>query len=65
LHPSETTARISAWDRIPDSDTSFGHRGWPYNFVVTSAWSDAKDTEPNIAWTRELFAAMRFAAPGA
>jgi len=56
----------SFWDRVPDSDTAFGHRAWPYNFVVTSAWSNPKDAERNIAWTRELFEAMRpFAASGA
>jgi FAD/FMN-containing dehydrogenase len=56
----------SAWDRVPDSATAFGHRTWPYNFVVTSAWSDPKDAEQNIAWTRDFFDAMRpFAAPGA
>lgn len=56
----------SAWDRVPDSATAFGHRAWPYNFVVTSAWSDPKEAEPNIAWTGELFDAMRpFAAEGA
>ena len=56
----------SAWDRVPEGDTAFGQRAWPYNFVVTSAWSDPKDTERNIVWTRDLFAAMRpFAAPGA
>jgi hypothetical protein len=56
----------SAWDRVPDSATAFGYRNWPYNFVVTSAWSDPKDAERNIAWTREFFDAMRpFAAPGA
>ena len=56
----------SAWDRVPDSATAFGPRSWPYNFVVTSAWSDRKDTERNIAWTRDFFAAMRpFAAEGA
>jgi len=47
-----------AMDRIPESATAFGHRGWPYNFVVTSAWSDAKDTDRNISWTREFFDAM-------
>jgi FAD/FMN-containing dehydrogenase len=56
----------SAWDRVPDSATAFGHRGWPFNFLVTSAWSDPKDAERNIAWTRELFDAMRpFTAPAA
>jgi FAD/FMN-containing dehydrogenase len=56
----------SAWDRVPDSATAFGHRAWPYNCVVTSAWSDPKDAEANIEWTRELFNSMRpFVAPGA
>lgn len=56
----------SAWDSVPDTATAFGHRAWPYNFVVTSAWSDPKDTKRNIAWTRDFFNAMRpFAAPGA
>jgi len=46
--------------------TAYGHRGWPYNFVVTSAWSDPTESENNIAWTRELFAAMGpFRAPAA
>ena len=56
----------SAWDRVPDSATAFGNRAWPYNFVVTSAWSDPNEAQRNIAWTRELFDAMRpFAAQGA
>lgn len=56
----------SAWDRVPDSATAFGHRSWPYNFVVTSAWSDPKDAQRNIVWTRELFDALRpYSAEGA
>jgi FAD/FMN-containing dehydrogenase len=55
-----------AWDRVPESATAFGHRAWPYNFVVTSAWSDPKDTDRNIAWTRDFFNAVRpYAAQGA
>lgn len=55
----------SAWDRVPESATAFGHRRWPYNLVLTSAWSDAEDAERNIAWTRQLIDALRpFAAPG-
>jgi FAD binding domain len=38
----------SAWDRVPDSATTFGHRAWPYNFVVTSAWSDPKDADGTL-----------------
>lgn len=70
--PSQRTVIVlehngdSAWDRVPDTATAFGHRAWPYNIVVTSAWSDPKDTERNIAWTRQLFDALRpFVAPGA
>lgn len=70
--PSQRTVIVlehngdSAWDRMPETATAFGSRAWPYNFLVTSAWSDSKDTEKNLAWTRELFDAMRpFAAQGA
>jgi FAD/FMN-containing dehydrogenase len=56
----------SAWSRVPELSTAFGHRNWPWNIVVTSAWSDAKDSERNIAWTRELLDALRpYRAPGA
>jgi FAD/FMN-containing dehydrogenase len=56
----------SAWDRVPETDTAFGYRAWPYNFVVTSAWTDPGDTDRNVRWTRELFTAMRpFSAEGA
>jgi FAD/FMN-containing dehydrogenase len=56
----------SVWDRVPDTDTAFGYRAWPYNFVVTSAWTEAGDTERNVAWTRDFFKAMRpFSAEGA
>ncbi|HZD42270.1 MAG TPA: FAD-binding oxidoreductase [Terriglobales bacterium] len=70
--PSERTVIVlehygdSAWDSVPEMDTAFGHRAWPYNFIVTSAWSDPGDSDRNIAWTREFFDAMQpFAAPGA
>jgi FAD/FMN-containing dehydrogenase len=48
-----------AMGNVPASATAFGHRNWPYNFLVTSAWSDPAETERNIAWTREFFDAMR------
>jgi len=48
-----------AMDRVPESATAFGHRTHPYNFVITSAWSDPGDTDRNVAWTREFFDAMR------
>jgi len=56
----------SAWERVPDSATAFGNRAWPYNFVVTSAWSNPQDAETNVAWTREFFRCMQpFVAPAA
>ncbi|HET7596612.1 MAG TPA: FAD-binding oxidoreductase [Burkholderiales bacterium] len=56
----------SAWSRVPEAATAFGHRTWPWNIVVTSAWRDPDDAQRNIAWTRELFEALKpYAAPGA
>jgi FAD/FMN-containing dehydrogenase len=55
-----------AMERVPEAATAFGHRGWPYNLVVTSAWSDPAAADKNIAWTRACFEALRpFAAPAA
>src|SRR5262249_23545175 len=48
-----------ALERVPESETAFGSRSWPYNFVVTSAWSSPQDDDRNIGWTRDLFEAMR------
>ena len=61
--PSKRTVMVlehngdGAMDRVPEAATAFGHRGWPYNLVVTSAWSDAADTDKNVAWTRACFEA--------
>jgi len=48
-----------AMSAVPDAATAFGHRKWPFNFLVTSAWSNPSDTDKNIAWTRNFFDAMR------
>jgi FAD/FMN-containing dehydrogenase len=48
-----------AMSRVPESATAFGHRSWPYNFLVTSAWSNPADAQRNITWTREFFDAMK------
>lgn len=47
-----------AMSRVPEEETAFGHRGWPYNLLVTSIWTEDADTDENIAWTRELWDAM-------
>ena len=63
--PSPHTAIVlehngdGALERVPDAATSFGHRHWPYNFVVTSAWEEPQDTERNVEWTRSLYRALR------
>ncbi|HWQ53024.1 MAG TPA: FAD-binding oxidoreductase [Bryobacteraceae bacterium] len=47
-----------AMSRIPEDATAFGHRDWPYNFLITAVWTNAADTDANIRWTREFWAAM-------
>jgi len=32
---------------------------WPYNIVITSAWTDPTESEVNIRWTREFHDALR------
>ncbi len=48
-----------AMDRVPDDSTAFGHRKWPYNIVVTTQWETADQTQANIAWTKEFWAALK------
>jgi FAD/FMN-containing dehydrogenase len=49
----------SAWSRVPGDATAFGHRDWPYNIVVTTMWTDRKESETNIRWTRRFWEAMK------
>lgn len=49
----------SAFSRIPEDATAFGHRNWPYNIVVTTMWADAAQSDANIRWTREFWRAMQ------
>jgi FAD/FMN-containing dehydrogenase len=48
-----------AMNRVADNATAFGHRNWPYNFLITAVWTDAADTEANIRWAREFWTAMQ------
>ena len=45
--------------RVGASETAVPHRDEGWNLVIPSVWTDPADTEPNIAWSRETFAAMR------
>ena len=47
-----------AISRVGPDETAFPHRAWPYNFLISSAWADPADSERNIRWTREFYAAM-------
>jgi hypothetical protein len=48
-----------AMSRVGADETAFGYRNWPYNFLVTSIWTDPADTNANIRWTREFCDAMQ------
>ncbi len=48
-----------AMSRVPDHETAFGHRGYPYNLLVTSIWADPTEADANISWTRQLWDAVR------
>lgn len=48
-----------AMSRVPEMETAFGHRDLPYNFLVTSIWSDPAESDVNIRWTREFWEALR------
>ena len=44
--------------RIAPEATAFAHRAEQYDMLILSQWADPADSERNIAWTRETFAAM-------
>jgi hypothetical protein len=44
--------------RVGPDETAFPHRTWAYNFLISSAWADPAESERNIGWTREFYAAM-------
>ncbi len=54
-----------AISRVGEDETAYAHRGWTYNFLVTSAWHDAADDERNVRWTRELWSALQPWSAGA
>jgi FAD/FMN-containing dehydrogenase len=62
--PSPMTAMLlehfhGAVTRVGATDTAVPHRGRGWNLLIPSVWTDPADTEANIAWSRETFAAMR------
>ena len=45
--------------RISETETAVPHRKEGWNLLLPSVWADHADTEANIAWTRDTFAAMK------
>ena len=45
--------------RIGPTETAVPHREPGWNVLIPSTWTDPADTDGNIAWTRETFAALR------
>ncbi len=62
--PSPMTAMLfehfhGAVTRIGVTETAVPHRDESWNLLIPSLWTDPAETEANIAWTRETFAALR------
>jgi FAD/FMN-containing dehydrogenase len=45
--------------RVGVSESAVPHRDEGWNLLIPSEWTDPADTDANVAWTRETFAAMR------
>jgi FAD/FMN-containing dehydrogenase len=45
--------------RVGVTETAVPHRDEGWNLLVPSVWTETADSEANIAWSRETFAAMR------
>jgi FAD/FMN-containing dehydrogenase len=47
-----------AYSRVGAEETAYAHRDAPYDLVILSSWESASASERNVAWTRELHAAL-------
>ena len=45
--------------RVAPDATAFPHRQAGYNILVIGQWADPADTQPNVAWARQTFEALR------
>jgi len=62
--PSPMTAVLfehfhGAVTRIDPTATAVPHRDEGWNLLITSVWTEPTDTDANISWTRETFAALQ------
>jgi FAD/FMN-containing dehydrogenase len=61
--PSPMTAMLlehfhGAVTRIAPTDTAVPHRETSWNLLLPSEWTDPADTDANISWTKDTFAAV-------
>jgi FAD/FMN-containing dehydrogenase len=45
--------------RVGPTETAVPHRDEGWSLLLPSVWTDPAETDANIAWTRETFAALR------
>jgi FAD/FMN-containing dehydrogenase len=48
-----------AYSRKPPTATAYSHRRTTYDVVIIANWTDPADHDRNIAWARDLFAAVQ------
>jgi FAD/FMN-containing dehydrogenase len=44
--------------RVGDEDTAYTHRSVDFDFLIASVWDDPEQDGPNVAWAREINAAV-------
>jgi FAD/FMN-containing dehydrogenase len=47
-----------AASRVDPTATAFPHRESGFNLLLAGRWADPADTEPNVQWVRDTFAAL-------
>jgi FAD/FMN-containing dehydrogenase len=62
--PSPMTSMLlehshGAVTRVGPTETAVPHREPGWNLLIPSVWTDPADSDANIAWSRETFAALR------
>jgi hypothetical protein len=45
--------------RVGDDETAFAYRDAEFDLLISTVWEKPADTEANVGWARQLFAAMR------
>lgn len=67
--PSPTSAMAieqlgGAISRVGETETAFGNRSARFNFLIVSSWTDAREDQANMRWTRSVWQAMQPFATG-